>query len=147
MSGPLLWKPRTGSRCNASSRAWARPSTSSNQHGLKGQDALYDPANFRALIEHRDEIHQQRAQTTSECPLKGPRRSFEDSGRSRRARASFVASSHEHHVLSFFLSLSVGCGALSSSMCSSDSEGPSLTVFFTSHPGICWRQGSTMFRC
>ena len=46
------------------------PSTSSNQHGLKGQDALYDPANFRVLMEQRDEIHQQRAQTTLECPLK-----------------------------------------------------------------------------
>ena len=39
-------------------------------HGVKGQDALYDPADFRALIEQRDEIHQQRAQTTLKCPLK-----------------------------------------------------------------------------
>ena len=43
---------------------------SSNQHGVKGQDALWSPANFRALIEQRDEIHQQRAQTTLQCPQK-----------------------------------------------------------------------------
>ena len=65
----LASKLRTGSRCTASSRVCARPSTSSNQHGFKGQDALYDPADFRALIEQRDEIHEQRAQTTWECPL------------------------------------------------------------------------------
>ena len=43
--------------------------------------------------------------------------------------------------------MSVSCGALSSSMCSSDSEVLSSTVFFTPRHGICWRQVLTRFRC
>ena len=112
----LAWasKLRTGRRCTASSRARCqRPRCSVQPCRLQG----------RSLSSTRENHHQQRAQNHFGVPLNALEAALKTVGDNGEHELASSQASHEQHVLNFYSS-NVICGAVSSSMCSSDSEVP-----------------------